>query len=218
MAAVRVQVVAQPKAGSKLAVRAPAVYDDPGKTPARETGAYETVDYDNLEDVVVWLEPASGAGGSGGAAGAPVTVQVVADKAAGAIVAASVGQKILLRNAGSRATSIYSVSEGNEFDFTSIAPGESREYVVRSPGLIEVLTDPSKEPAARVYAAPSRWVATTRSGRAVDFVDVVPGRYAVVAWHARLPGARAAVDLAANQRAQVNLEIGVNALPKAAAR
>jgi hypothetical protein len=219
MASVRVQVVARPKAGSRLAAaaRGPAVYDDPGTTPAREpgAGAYETVDYDNVEDVIVWLEPVTG---SSTAPGAPLTVQVVADKVGGAIIAASVGQKIVLRNAGERPTDIYSVSEGNEFDFKGVAAGGSVEYLVRSPGMVEVLTDPSKEPAARVYAAPSRWVARTRSGRGVDFVDVAPGRYAVVAWHARLPGARAEVELAADRRAQVRLEIGVNALPKAAAR
>jgi hypothetical protein len=220
LASLRVQVVAEPKVGSKMAAqggsRAPGVYDDASNTPARGTGsgAYETVDYSNVEDVIVSLEPLEGSGGS---TSAPLTVDVGAAKAGGGIAAASVGQKIVLRNAGARPSDIYSVSDGNEFDFKGVAAGSSVEYVVRSPGLIEVLTDPSKDPAARVYAAPSRWVARTRSGRDVDFVDVVPGRYAVVAWHPRLPGARAEMNLAADRRVKVTLEIGVNALPKAGA-
>jgi hypothetical protein len=215
MASLRVNVLAEPKKGSKLEARAPAVYDDPGMTATRETGAYETVDYDNVEDIVVWLEPANGSTIAGGG---KVEVPVNADRAAGAIVPASVGQTILFKNAGGRVTGVYSVSDGNEFDLKGVAPGFTGSYVAKSPGLIEVLTGPSKEPAARVYVAPSRWVARARSGRIVDFADVPPGRYTVVAWHPRLPTGQAAVDLAADRASQVTVRIGVNALPKVFAR
>lgn len=212
MASLRVDVVAEPKAGSKLADRAPVMYDQPGMTATPGTGAYETVDYDNLSDIVVYLEPA------GGPAAAPRTVDVKPGATAGAIVPASVGQRLTLRNAATQSASLYSVSDGNEFDAGSVPPGGTADYTVRSPGLIELLTDPAKDPVLRIYAAPSRFVAATRSGKSVDFVDVPPGAYTVVAWHPRLPGGRSSLNVAADRSARVRVTIGVNALPKVGAR
>lgn len=212
MAALRVKVVAEPKAGSKLAERAPAVYDHPGMTATPEKGAYETVDYDNVDDIVVWLEPGAGA------AAAPRTIDVNPAHSSPAVVPVSVGQKIVLRNTAAAPTPLYSVSDGNEFEHAGIPAGGSAEYTIKSPGPIEVLVSPAKDPVLRLYAAPSRFVATTRSGRSVDFADVPPGTYTVVAWHPRLPSAQSPATLAANQSAQATLKIGVNDLPKVGAR
>jgi hypothetical protein len=212
MASLRVDVVAEPKAGSRLAARAPVMYDAPGVTAKPASGAYETVDYNNLTDLIVYLEPARGAS-------APAqTIDVKTGETAGSVVPASVGQTLSFRNAGAQPISVYSVSEGNEFDAKTISPGATVDYTVRTAGLIELLSDPAKDPVLRVYAAPSRFVAATRSGKPVDFVDVPPGRYTVVAWHPRLPGGQSAVDLAADRPARVTVKIGVNALPKVGVR
>lgn len=215
MASLRVDVVAEPKTGSKLAARSPVVYDKPGGAAA-ESGPYETVDYDNLADVIVFLEPARAPANA--PAPPPRTLDVKPGGAAGAIVPASVGQKLTFRNAAAQPTSLYSVSDGNVFDVRSVPAGGTADYTVRSPGLIEVLSDPAKDPVLRIYAAPSRFLAATRSGKSVAFVDVPPGAYTVVAWHPRLPSAQAAVNLAAGQTERTTLKIGVNALPKVGAR
>jgi hypothetical protein len=212
MASLRVDVVAEPKAGSRLEARAPTMYDQPGRTATPEPAAYHTVDYDNLADVIVYLEPA------GGGVAPPRTIDVKPGAAAGAVVPASVGQRLTFRNAGARPTGLYSVSDGNEFDAASVPPGGTADYTVRSAGLIELLTDPAKDPALLVYAAPSRFVAATRSGKSVDFVDVPPGAYTVVAWHPRLPGGQTAVNLGADRSARATVKVGVNALPKVGAR
>jgi hypothetical protein len=212
MASLRVDVVAEPKAGSRLAARAPVMYDSPGATAKPESGIYETVDYNNVTDLIVYLEPTRGP------TAPPQTIDVMPGGTAGGVVPASVGQVLTFRNAGAQPTSFYSVSEGNEFDAKAVPPDRTMDYTVRTAGLIELLSDPTKDPVLRIYAAPSRLVAATRSGKPVDFVDVPPGRYTVVAWHPRLPGGQTAVDLAADRPARVAVKIGVNALPKVGAR
>ena len=212
LASLRVNVVAEPKAGSPLVSRAPVMYDQPGMTATQQTGAYETVDYDNVEDIIVYLEPARGA------AAAPRTIDVNPGTTAGAVIPVSVGQKLTFRHAGAHGTPLYSVSEGNEFDVKTLAAGKTADYTVQSPGLIEVLTDPAKDPVLRLYAAPSRFVTATRSGKSVDFTDVPPGSYTAVAWHPRLPSGQTAVTLTADQAARATLKVGVNALPKVGAR
>jgi hypothetical protein len=190
------------------------MYDQPGMTAPPQTGAYETVDYDNVEDIIVYLEgPRTAA-----PAAAPRTIDVNPGTTAGAVIPVSVGQKLTFRHAGAHGTPLYSVSEGNEFDVKTLPTGGTADYIVQSPGPIEVLTDPAKEPVLRLYAAPSRFVAATRSGKAVDFTDVPPGSYTAVAWHPRLPSGQTAVTLAADQAAKATLKVGVNALPKVGAR
>ena len=51
------------------------------------------------------------------------------------IKATSVGQTIVVTNRGAKAMSVYSVSDGNDFDLGSLAPGGQGTYVVRSAGL-----------------------------------------------------------------------------------
>ena len=54
--------------------------------------------------------------------------------------AVSVGQTVIVTNHASHPQNIYSVSDGNNFHLGSLAPGQSGEYIVQSPGLIEVVT------------------------------------------------------------------------------
>jgi hypothetical protein len=211
MAAVRVKVIAEPKAG----YRDPndvSMYDYGPSRPA-EGAAFERVDYATLGDIVVWLEPSSGPPATS-TDSRPITIDFDATKAASGLARpASVGQRLIFHNRGARSSNVYSVSDGNEFDLGSIAPSGHGEYVIKAAGLIEVLSDASKDPIAQVYAAPTKWVALARSGGAVDFTDVPPGRYKLLSWHPRLPGHESAIDLAANQTARATIKVGVNGLP-----
>jgi len=212
MSAIRIDVIAEPKAGVKDPSNRVGVYD----TPAKERGAFERVDYSALDEIVVWVEPVSSAAGS---TATPLTIDVNAQKPAESLGGAvSVGQRLIIQNSGSTAKNFYSVSDGNDFDLGSVPAGGRGEYTVRSAGLIEVLAASVKEPVAQVYAAPSRWVKLTQSGTTVDFVDLPPGNYKVMSWHPRLPGTEFAVTLLPNQSTKTSIKVGVNALPKVGPR
>jgi hypothetical protein len=211
MAGVRVKVIAEPKAGYRDPQDV-SMYDY-GPSRSVETGAFERVDYATLADIVVWLEPVGGAGAAS-VASSTVSVDFDAAKAAGSLArVGSVGQRLVFQNRGGRAANVYSVSDGNEFDLGTVPPAGHGEYVVKAAGLIEVLSDSSKEPVAQLYAAPTRWVSLGRSGGTVDFTDVPPGRYKLLSWHPRLPGHESAIDLAPNQTARATIKVGVNGLP-----
>jgi hypothetical protein len=214
MAALRVNVVAEPKAGAKPAGESGAGYDGAPGAASYGEGAFERVNYSALDEIVVWAEP-SGALQTTGAA--PVTIQIDAGKPSRNIDrAVGVGQKLIMRNHGAQPANIYSVSEKNEFDLGSVPAGASAEYLVKSPGIIEILCPTVKDPVAQVYAAPTRWVSLTRAGRSVDFNDLPPGLCRLISWHPRLPGSETSITLSADQFAITSIKVGVNALPKVA--
>jgi hypothetical protein len=106
------------------------------------------------------------------------------------------------------------VSEGNEFDLGRLAPGATKDQPLKSPGLIELLDGDTFDVVARVYVAPGWGARIAPVGEATTFRDLDPGEYRVAAWHERMPGDEKSVTLAADRTREVNLLIGVNALPK----
>lgn len=219
LAELKVTARAEPKEGVREPSRGVAVYDRPANSQyGGGSGAFEQIDYASLENIVVWVQPAGAAPTTApvGASAAPALRVEVGNPAAGAdrIVAATTKQTLIFVNRASRPMTIYSVSDGNDFDLGRVAPGGERSYIVRSPGLIEVLTDSSNRPLARVYAAPTAHVAVTHSGGEVTFNDLPPGQYRVVSWHPRLPGSQTTVELAPNQVQATTITVGVNGLPK----
>ena len=212
LATLEVKVIAEPKAGAPRASPL-RVYD---VAVPRATGSFERVDYSSLDNIVVWLEPKGGATTRPSAPANPLTIDVATRDAT--MRPTSVGQRLVFRNSGTAPRTIYSVSDGNEFDLGSIPPGGSGEYAVRSPGPIEVLTDSSSDPTAILYAAPTRWMTLARSGETVSFNDVPPGNYRLVSWHPRLPGSQQNVTLGPDQAASATIKVTVNGLPEVQAR
>ena len=214
MAALRVNVIAEPKSGYKSADSV-SVYDNIGSSPSLGEGAYERVNYSALDEIVVWAEPS----GAGGGSRATATIDVNAAKPSRNVDrAVAIGQRIVLRNQGTKPANIYSVSDGNEFDLGTIPAGGAGEYTIKSAGVIEILCLGAKEPVALIYAAPTGWVSLTRSGKSVDFNDLPPGQCRVFSWHPRLPGSETSVLLSPNQVGTASIRVGVNALPKVAPR
>lgn len=215
MATAQVHIVAQPKAGAPRQITRVPVYDA-GPAPAVATGQYEHVDYQNLDDIIVWLE-SSQALAATMPQPAPLAVPIDQDHPGTKVIPVSVGQQLLFQNQSSRPVAFYSVSDGNDFELKRLSPGDADPYVVRSPGQIEVLADPDKPPVAQLYAAPSPFVARAESGKTVTFANVPPGEYQAMSWHPRLPGASAPIALKADQASRCTLTVGVNNLGPAAA-
>jgi len=216
MSSLRVRVVAEPKAGYSAPADRVQVYDAPTKR-TNATGDFETVDYSGLKEIVVWLEPMSGSAAKSPSTAAAIEVDA-RKPAAGLTTAVAVGQQLMVHNNGAAAGNLYSVSDGNDFNLGSIAPGATATFTARSEGLIEILNARLKDPVALVYAAPSPWVSLAKSGGTVEFNNVPPGQYRIVSWHPRLPGSQTMVTLAANQAGSATIKVGVNTLPKVGSR
>jgi hypothetical protein len=209
-ATLMVHVQADPKAGAGPAPQKVPVYDS--QKPV-DRGAFAKVDYSDLDEIIVWLEPAAGA--TAATPANPATIDIDPAKLSGSLTdAVSVGQQLTLHNAGTSPLTIYSVSDGNDFDFESVPANGQAEYTVRSPGLIEVLTNAKTDESVKIYAAPSPWVRLAHSGETLIFNNLPPGKYRLVSWHPRIPGSQTEVNLSADQTTDTSINVSVNSLPK----
>jgi hypothetical protein len=204
----KVTVVAKPKTGAKPFKSYQPTEAEKAEAAASK-GDFELVDYDHLEGIVVWLE-------SGGTAHTPgnVKISVQPKPQKPPLFAASVGDTASIANGGGKPVKLYSVSEGNEFDLGHLAPGAAKDQPLKSPGLIELLDGDTFEVVARIYVAPGWGARIVPAGEATTFRDLDPGEYRVAAWHERMPGDEKSVTLVADRTREMNLLIGVNALPK----
>jgi hypothetical protein len=210
----RRESVSEPKTGVKPPPAAVGTFDTPG---TQGYGPFSRVDYSEVDNIVVYLEGMTSATTPTQAPSA-FTITVDPGKSSHGIDGVvSVGQKVVLRNGGSKAQSIYSVSDGNDFEISAVPVSGSGEYSVRSAGLIEIFADSSKDIAIQLFAAPTSWVQLGRAGQTLNFNNIPPGRYHLVSWHARLPGTSEEIELTADHVADATITVGVNSLPKVTA-
>jgi len=213
MATLRLTVIAEPKTGAVFGNTHVLSYDTPTAS-AVGSGAFEKVDYTELDDIVVWLEPIP-LPPPGYPLSAADRIDINRAKPGDGLSSVeTINSQIVFRNTGNSSVNLYSVSDGNEFDLGEVAPGNWKTYRVQSSGLIEVLTDSMQDPVARIYAAPSYLVRMAHAGQTVDFTDLKPGPYKVVSWHPRLPGREIMLTLPPNQISSASIKVGVNELPK----
>jgi hypothetical protein len=218
VADLRVQVLAQPKVGANMANMHVSVFDEPGNRNADKRNLMQKVDYDSLEDIVVWLEPVQ-TNRPMPMLVSPRQIDVNPQSAAARLAACTfIRYPIYIRNAGPAPANLYSLSDGNEFDAGVIQPGESALFNPQAAGLVEVFTDSLAQPVARIYVAPTQWNHLTQAGQIVDFPNISPGKWKIVSWHPRLPGHEVLVDLAGGQTVKAAINVSVNGLPQVSAR
>ena len=209
-AALAVTVRAEPKKGW----RDPRTHDTQYETSMIGAGrAYETVEYAQLDDIVVWVE-------SSEASQAAQTITLDVARPGTPIVVSGTRDTWQLDNAGADPLPVYARFEsGQVVDLGTIAPRGSVRHVPTSTGYVELLSDARAEPLARLYVAPIPTVSgdrarVVRGGTKAEFNDLAPGSARVAAWHPRLPGSSAAVNLTAGATNSATLVVGVNQLPK----
>lgn len=218
MAAARVNVIAKPKAGVKPTAFAhvPTYDGSPSESVTSSGGGqYARVDYANLSDIIVWLEPTKPFSSSAKPA---IEVDVDPKRPDQTVRPVSVGQVVTFHNRSARPLPLYSVSDGNDFELPPIAPGATASFTARSEGLIELLSNPAEPPIAQLYAAPSPFVTRTRSGKSASFNNVPPGPYRVVSWHPRLPSSSTNLDLQQGKVSESTITVGVDAMRQASSR
>jgi hypothetical protein len=214
MGALRVKVIAEAKVGVQPPPSAVSTHDAPADP---SYGPHARVDYAQLDNIVVWVEPATKPE-TPPSAPPPLNKTIDPTKSSHGIDGVvSVGQKLILKNAGSSPQSIYSVSDGNDFEVPSVPPSGTAEYLVRSPGMIEIFADASKDIALQVFATPTAWAQIGQAGQTLDFNNIPPGNYQIVSWHPRLPGTTELVTLTADHVTDASIKVGVNSLPKVTA-
>jgi hypothetical protein len=208
MSGLELRVVAEPRRG--LQQRSADSYSGLGTSDP-----FTQVDYESLSGIVVWIEPLDDrASAPPSVAATPIALDdAPRPRQLPPWQGVAVGTRLIFQNQSSRGQAIYSMSEGNEFDLGTIPAGNQAEYVVRSQGSIEVLSESLPQPIARLFAAPGWQVQTVRAGATTRFANLPPGRYRVACWHERLPGSEQLVSLSPDKWSALSLKVSVNFLP-----
>jgi hypothetical protein len=160
---------------------------------------FETVDYGAVDEIVVWVEPATAE-----PAEVPnITIDAAAPKKA--LQVAPPGAVWFVQHASG---GVYLRCE----DGRVMNLGSSNRPTVS--GYVEVIVDPKPDPIARIFIPPTRYAQVALSGRKITFDNLPPGAAKVACWHPRLPGSQNSVTLEAGKTAHATVTVGVNSLPK----
>ena len=209
-AALAVTVRAEPKKGWRDPRKRETQYDTSMIGAGR---AYEQVEYEQLDEVVVWVEapdPSSAA--------QSITLDVA--RPSTPLVVCGMHDTWQVENSGADPLAVYARFEsGQVVDLGTVAPRAEVAHVPKSTGYAELLSDERGDPLARLYVAPIPSIAgkrarVVRGGTRVVFENLAPGPARVMAWHPRLPGSSASVNLAQGATHNATLVVGVNQLPK----
>jgi hypothetical protein len=195
----RARLIVTPKAEPKQGWRDPKT--DSAYTGTAQIGQgkqFETVDYESLDEIVVWVEPAI-----------PVpqelteiTIDLARPDATLRVAPAGVvwfvkGGSAYLRTEDGRVMNLAS---------------SSRPTVH---GYVEVMAESNPDPVARLYVTATRFAQVGQANQKMVFDGLPPGAAKAVAWHPRLPGGQTSVELEAGKSTSATVTVGVNSLPKA---
>jgi hypothetical protein len=212
--ALRVRIVAQPKAGYAFDVDSDDdVYGGGTSMGLSSSGAFARVDYHKLKNVVIWVKPVN----DNAAVTAPDAVIKLTGKPDAKkipVIATGIGGRIVLHNDSGQRQDVYGLHDIQNTNITlgEINPGEQRAVVVNQPGVYSIFSDLYDQPIATLFVAPAVHVAVGRSGRNITFANLLPGQYTVACWHPRLPGSRQIVELRPDTTKTVSLKVSVNTL------
>jgi hypothetical protein len=196
---ISVQVKAEPKAGYRM----PDQESYAGMiSTSQHDHDYHLIDYNNLTDIVVWVEPVGQP--------APTTPRNVR-VAAGVVSVASVGDTLEFKLSDIATASYFIRSASGEI--TAIA-SQNPTYVAKKAGVLELVGNDSDDAAATILVVPTNWAKTAVGGQRLNFAPLSAGQYRVTAWHPILPGSSQVVEVAPSKMTNVKLTVGVNSLPK----
>jgi hypothetical protein len=214
MAAVRIRVLADPKTGYKP----PADRSEYFSSSPDQSSPYAIVDYDRLDQIVVWAEPMFP---QTRADEAPRLLEVrLTGRPAAAmppITLARQGQPIAFSNDSKVPIALFGRWADLTRSLVFLEPGKIAGTSLELSGLLEIVADTSDLPIARFYIAPKNSVAILAvSGKPVDLTPLTPGKYRITCWHPRLPGSSQEIDIPADKLTQITLTVSVNNLSKSA--
>ena len=209
MSAIEIEVRAEPKAGYKPpTVRG----SDYGTETGQSSGQFALVNYDALDDIVVWIERANSNDLIKAFGNLRVNLKDASIHEHPGITAATVGDALTIHNDSSVAQEVFLRSGAQIVELGTIVPGRERTGIIETTGLLEVMSEAHDHPIARIFAVHQPWVKVTRSGKKVLFNNVFPGEYHVRTWHPRLPGGTASVTLTPNNLSTASVGVGVDRL------
>ncbi len=137
----------------------------------------------DLGNAVVWLEGA-------GPAAAPGRFDVViADKVyIPRVLVVPVGSTVRFPNRDPFNHNVFSASDSTVFDLGLFSRGETRQTVLRHPGLVRIFCNVHPRMISYVWVVASQHAVQASGDGSFRLDGVAPGRYRIHLWHERVPG------------------------------
>jgi hypothetical protein len=184
-------------------------------SPANPGGPFVTLDYANLYNIVVWLEPVAAAP----PASTPQTLTIAAPGSKtpddASVRVAAIGDKLVLQNRSQKADTFYlRDDDGTVSNIGTLGAGQLVAYILKKPGPQSIVSDSLDRVIDRLFVVPSPLYKVSHCNATLTFNDLSPGQYQLKSWHYRLPGTSTSLTLAAGKVAKSTVIIGVNTLPK----
>jgi plastocyanin len=167
----------------------------------------------DLENAVVWLEPAASVSGVAGASGVASTGQgapgivMESRRFRPAVRVVAPGSAVPFPNEDPFRHNVFSNAGPAAFDLGLYGRGEVRSARVARPGIYPIFCNIHARMAAYVVAVPTRWYAQAGSDGRYEIAGVPAGRYHLRAWHDRGGEQTRDVTVTADARVQGDVEL-----------
>jgi plastocyanin len=164
------------------------------------------VELARVGEIVVFLEPADGAGSPA----APGPVQVIHQRDARfepAFVVLVAGQTLELPNEDIIFHNVFSYSKPNDFDLGILPRGSTRSVTFRYPGLVRLYCSIHESMSASVFVVPTPHFSRPGADGGFAIRDVPAGPWRLRVWSWRLPSALREIEVRPGAPLRVELDL-----------
>jgi plastocyanin len=137
----------------------------------------------DLANSVVWLE---GPAAPPATRGATFDVLISDKTYAPRVLVVPLGSTVRFPNRDPFNHNVFWVVDSGVVDLGLFGRGETRQHVLRTPGLLRVFCNVHPRMVAYVHVAPNAWITQPGADGSFRIEGVPPGRYQLHAWHERV--------------------------------
>src|SRR5919107_1934214 len=179
-------------AGLRAAIAGRMTIMDKGDRPAEDVG-----------QAVIWLT------GAEVPPPAPVEAEITTSKKEFSphVLVVPVGSTVSFPNHDPFNHNVFSLSEENPFDLGLYGRGQTRSVRFTRPGLVQIYCNVHAQMSAIVVVRDNPWFTQPQSDGTFTLGSVPPGRYALHAWHERVPEVTRDVQVPARGIADLSLAL-----------
>jgi plastocyanin len=171
----------------------------------------ERIDYDHLQDFVVYIDQAV-AGGSAPADPRTVTQRNVSFEPH--VLPIAVGTKVLWPNKDDIFHNVFSMSDAMPFDLGLYTKERVPLLTFDKVGRVDVYCSIHSKMHCIILVLPNRFFALSDAHGRYAITNVPPGTYRLTAWHELLPPKVATVVVPAEGVTKADFVLGLSELPK----
>jgi plastocyanin len=219
------RIVGTVEISTALATRRPRfrIYSDAG--PGSIPPAQKTDISDELRNVIVYVESATGPADGNGALVDGTSpsrldslrhgVMAQADEHFDPhVLAVLQGARVDFPNYDDIYHNVFSLSSVRTFDLGRYPKGSSKSITFAKPGIVQVFCHIHSDMSAVVYVLPNPFFATPGAGGHYEIDGVPAGDYTVVGWHERTKPVAQRIHVVAGQTTTVNFNLPLESEPR----